>query len=443
MYQEFKKMDSGTMNLINKKRILNLIKQRHQISRSEISKETGLTPPTVSRIVDGLVHKDQLVEYRGVENGSGHGHHKNGRPPVIVRFKGGDNNIIGIDLGATYIRGCLVDLNATCLSEIQIPTEINKGFDSIIEKITQIVEKFKKRKSKNARIWGVGIGVAGLVNKDTGIIESSPDFGWTNVDLRKELEDKIDLPFFYDNSTRLMALGELRFGNKQNLKNFAIINMGYGIAAGLVVEGQLVRGDSGYAGEFGHIAVDPASNVRCDCGMYGCLEALASGHRIANLGIKAFENGQSDILKELSDNNSENIDAEIVGKAARKGDQVSLQIYDEVTEYLAKGIATLANLLNPEVVFIGGGISLNGKFFFDLIDSKISKYLLSSKSNLKIKPSSFEEQETSMGAVSIIMDKIMNLELHAPQYSPRDENGQKKKQEGQDQQEQPKEHQEK
>ncbi|MEF8811458.1 MAG: ROK family protein, partial [Bacteroidales bacterium] len=142
-------------------------------------------------------------------------------------------------------------------------------------------------------------------------------------------------------------------------------------------------------------------------------EALASGHRIANLEIKAFESGESDILKELSGNRSSNIDAEIVGKAAKKGDRASIQIYDEITEYLAKGIATLANLLNPEVVFIGGGISLNGKFFFDLIEKKISKYLLSSKSNLKIKASSFEEQETTMGAVSLIMDKIMNLELHA------------------------------
>ncbi|MEF8844768.1 MAG: ROK family transcriptional regulator [Bacteroidales bacterium] len=397
--------------MINKKRILNLIKERYQISRSEISKETGLTHPTVSRIVDGLVHKDQLVKYMGV--GNGNVHHKNGRPPVIVQFKGEDNNIIGIDLGATYIRGCLINLNATCLSEIQIPTEINKGFDSIIEKINQIVEKFKKRKGPNAQIWGVGIGVAGLVNKDTGIIESSPDFGWTNVDLRKELEGKINLPFFYDNSTRLMALGELRFGNKQNMNNFAVINVGYGIAAGLVVEGKLVRGDSGYAGEFGHILVDSTSKVQCDCGMYGCIEALASGHRIANLGIKAFESGESDILKELSGNRSSNIDAEIVGKAAKKGDRASIQIYDEITEYLAKGIATLANLLNPEVVFIGGGISLNGKFFFDLIEKKISKYLLSSKSNLKIKASSFEEQETTMGAVSLIMDKIMNLELHA------------------------------
>lgn len=404
-------MDSGTMNLINKKRILNLIKQKHEISRSEISKETGLTPPTVSRIVDTLVHKEKLVEYMGVGSAHGNDSTKNGRPPVIVRFKGRDNNIIGIDLGATYIRGCLVDLNASCLSEIQVPTEIQKGYDSIIEKVVQVIQKFQKRKGENAKIWGVGIGVAGLVNKDTGIIESSPDFGWKYVDLKKELDDKIDLPFFYDNSTRLMALGELRFGKQKNLKNFAVVNVGYGIAAGLVVEGNLVKGHAGFAGEFGHIAVDPDSRVQCDCGMYGCLEALASGHRIANLGIKALENKKSEILKKVSNNNPYNITAELVSKAAKHGDEASLFIYEEITEYLCKGIATLANLLNPEVVFIGGGVSLNGKFFFDLIDKKISKYILSSESNLKILPNSFEEQETSMGAISLVMDKIMNLEL--------------------------------
>jgi glucokinase-like ROK family protein len=405
MIKEFAKMDAGHLHLTNKRVLLKLIKQKQQISRSELTKITGLTPPSIARIVGDLVDTDQLVEYVGVGSSSG------GRPPVIVKFKSKKNYIIGIDLGATYIRGCLVDLNAKFISEIQVPTELEKGFDSIIERMVQIIDKLKNRKGENAKIWGVGIGVAGLVNSETGIIESSPDFGWSNIDLHKELEDKLDLPFFYDNSTRLMALGELNLGPRQNLKNFAVINVGYGIAAGLVIRGILVKGNTGFAGEFGHITVDTCNDVKCKCGMTGCLEALASGHRIASLAASRIDDKNAAILRRISNGNKDNITAEVVATAAKQGDQVSIEIYDEIAENLCKGIGTLANLLNPEAIYIGGGIALNGKFFFDLVNSKKSRYLLKPNQKLPIYPATFGDQATTVGAVSLVLDKIMNLEL--------------------------------
>ncbi len=405
MKKEYKKMDVGLLHLANKKVVLGLIKDNNEISRSALTKKTGLTPPSITRIVDDLIVKDRLVESLGVGDSNG------GRPPVIVKFRNADNLIIGIDLGATYIRGCLVDLYANFISEIQVPTELEMGFSSVMEKVVGVITKLSKRKAPDARIWGVGIGVAGLVNSETGVIESSPDFGWSNIDLRKELDKQLDLPFFYDNSTRLMALGELKMGGHDNQKNFAVINIGYGIASGLVVEGNLVKGVSGFAGELGHILVDTNSSVQCKCGMYGCLEALASGHRIASLGKLALLNKRSDILKELSGDNENLITAELVAKAAKKGDLVSIQIYDEVAEYLCMGIGTIANLLNPETVYIGGGISLNGDLLFNLIEKKKDNYLLPSSSKVKIMPSTHGDQATSIGAVSLVLEKVLNLEL--------------------------------
>jgi glucokinase-like ROK family protein len=399
------KMSAGLIHQGNKKLVLNLIKRKGEISRSDIASKTGLTPPTIRRITDELISGYNLVEVKGLGNSNG------GRPPMVVKFKSDHNYIIGIDLGATYIRGCLVDLDAHFLSEIQIPTEIEKGFNHIIEKVVQIINRFQNRPENGGKIWGVGIGVAGLVNRNTGIIEYSPDFGWENINLQEEISKMIKLPVFYDNSTRLMALGELNFNKKSRLKNFAIINVGYGIAAGLVIDGNLIKGHSGFAGEFGHIPVDTCSEVKCKCGKNGCLEALASGHRIASLGKNALNNKDAIILKNLSEGNADLVSAELVGKAAKQGDQPSLEIYDNITEYLAQGIATLTNLLNPEVIYIGGGISLNGKFFFDLINSKLSKYLLSPNLGINIQPSTFGEQATSIGAVSLVMEKIMNLEL--------------------------------
>jgi glucokinase-like ROK family protein len=376
-----------------------------------LAKESGLTPPSITRIVDELINVDGLVESLGVGSSSG------GRPPMIVKFKNDNNYIIGIDLGATYIRGCMVDLNANFISEIQVPTELEKGFSSIIDKMIKMIHKLQSRKEATAKIWGVGIGVAGLVNSKTGIIESSPDFGWTNIDLRKELEKHLDLPFFYDNSTRLMALGEMKMGERDNQKNFAVINIGYGIASGLVVEGNLLKGFSGFAGEFGHISVDTDSAVQCKCGMYGCLEALASGHRIASLGQQVLVENKSEILKELCNGNEDLITAELVARAAKQGDPASIKIYDDVAEYLCKGIGTIANLLNPETVYIGGGISLNGDLLFDLIEKKRDKYLLPGNARVKIRPSTFGDQATSIGAVSVVLQKILNLELSGIDHS--------------------------
>lgn len=405
MKNEFSKMDVGSLHLANKRVLLKLIKQRGQISRSELSQETKLTPPSVTRIVDELVYTDNLAEYIGTGNSNG------GRPAMIVKFKNENNYIIGVDLGATYIRGGLVDLNAKFISEIQVPTEIDKGFSSIIDKVINVIQKLESRQEVNSKIWGIGIGVAGLVNSKTGIIEESPDFGWSNIDLRKELEDKLDLPFFYDNSTRLMALGELKLGANQNIKNFALLNIGYGIASGLVIEGNLVKGHSGFAGEFGHISVDTESNVQCKCGMFGCLEALASGHRIAALGKREFENNNSELLGELCHGNPSLITAELVAKAAKMGDESCLKIYNDVMEYFSKGIGIISNLLNPQAVYLGGGISLNGEFLFDLIQSKKSKYLLHPNANMPILPSTFGEHATTIGAVSLVLRKILNLEL--------------------------------
>ncbi len=405
MDKEYTKMDAGLLHLTNKKVLLKLIKQKGQISRSELTRITRLTPPSIARIVGELAEKDQLVEYVGVGNSNG------GRPPVMVKFKNEGNYIIGIDLGATYIRGCLVDLNAKFISEIQVPTEINNGFEYIIEKVIQVIGKLESRVEDGEKIWGVGIGVAGLVNNKTGIIESSPDFGWSNINLRKELENRLNLPFFYDNSTRLMALGELKLGARQDLKNFAVINVGHGIASGLVVDGKLVKGEKGFAGEFGHISVDTNSPIRCKCGMNGCLEALASGHRISALAKLEVKNNNSDQLKQLSNGNPDLITAEMVVKAAKMGDATSIRIYNEITEYLCKGIGTISNLLNPEVIYIGGGISLSGKFFFDLIEQKKSNYLLPQNSNVQIVPSTFGEQATTIGAVSLVLKELLNLKL--------------------------------
>lgn len=396
----FQKMDVGLMNLINKRSVLELLRTSGKINRSEISKLTGLTPPTVTKIIKELISFN-LCGYSGPATSSG------GRPSVVVEFKSSENLIIGIDLGATYIRGCLVDLEAKFLSEIQVPTEIESGLESILEKLVETISKLSARTKPNQKIWGVGIGVAGFINHETGIVEISPDFDWKNVDLKELMKDRIPFPFFYDNSTRLMAKGEKELGRYKNESNFAVINVGYGIAAGLVVNDLLLYGNKGFTGELGHIQLRPDSKIKCACGKYGCLEALASGKRIAEMGRERLNPSR---IKDLIGSNKDNITAKVVFRAALAGDQDAQQICYEIADYLAIGIGIISNLLNPSKIFIGGGVALSGDYLFELINEKKDKYLIDQNNDLEILPTTHGEFATAIGSVSLVLERLMKLD---------------------------------
>ena len=401
----YRKVDSTVMNKMNKVQVMSIIHDKTIISRAEIVKLTGLTPPTVSRIVEQLIHQDGLVKYKGVAESNG------GRPPVMVTFNGNENYIIEIDLGATLIRGVLSDLNNDIQMEIQVPTSLEKGYESIMDQIANVIERLLNKRGLNKdKVLGVGIGIAGLVDVKKGVVDFSPDFGWESVNIRNSLNQRINLPFFFDNSTRLMALGELSYGLGRNYGNFVVINVGYGIASGIVIDGKTVFGSKGKAGEFGHIKVDTNSNVQCKCGAYGCLEALASGRRIADLGKELFERKKSQKLMELCKNDPNLIDAKLVFEAARSGDKDANEILETVTNYLGIGIASIVNLLDPEIIFMGGGVSSNGEIFFKSLKKATQNFLISRNKKLDIKPVTFADYATLTGAFSLVVNKIIRFE---------------------------------
>lgn len=182
------------------------------------------------------------------------------------------------------------------------------------------------------------------------------------------------------------------------------------VAAALVLEGRLIKGEYGFSGEFGHIMVARSSDVVCSCGKKGCLEALVSGRRIAALGVAKYNTNDGASLRKLTNNNIALVNAHLIGKAYKMGDKLAKNIFSEVTEYLAQAIGSLVNLLNTPKVYVGG-VSLNGDFYFDMLNEKVQKYLLTSNKNMKIIPSTFGEQATTIGAACLILNKILTLQL--------------------------------
>lgn len=405
--------NASYINKLNKIKIINLIRSSKGISRADIAKKTRLSPPTVSRIVEDLIEEELVIEV-------GEGESKGGRRPTLLEFSGENHYIIGIDLGTTNIYGVLTDLNAQIIAEKKIPTEVKSGFHHVMERTAQVVQDLEEYlgKKKQKRIYGIGMAVAGLINRKRMIVEFSPDFHWHEVDVIGELSKWHDIPIVFDNVTRVMALGELCFGVGRMHRNFVCVNVGYGIGAGIIVDGKPLYGFNGMAGEFGHITLDRDSEIQCDCGNFGCLEALSSGNAIAKAAQRALQKGASSILTEMCEGNVEFITAEMVANAAKLGDSLAWDVFENAMEYLGIGIAALINLFNPEIVVIGGGVTQAGDILFDKVRKVVkARALHKIAQEVEIVPATFGMKAAAMGAVALILNKVLTFDLIHPRAS--------------------------
>jgi glucokinase-like ROK family protein len=392
---------------LNKVKITNLVRDSDGISRADLAMRSGLSAPTISRIIEGLIREGLVSEI-------GAGVSRGGRKPTLLRFSGIDSFIVGIDLGTTNIYGVLTDLDANIIEEIKTPTQVEGGFDRVMERTSEVISELRGRLGgRKGRVCGIGLAIAGLINREREIVEFSPDFHWHDVDVRAALSlQHPDVPIIFDNVTRIMALGEIWYGAGRNYQDFVMVNIGYGIGAGVIIRGTPLYGSRGLAGEFGHITFDKDSDAQCECGNFGCLEALASGNAIAKAARKELERGAASDLLKACDGDPSRLTAEMVAQSAKRGDQVAWKVFDRAAEYIGIGIAGLINLHNPEAVFIGGGVAQAGDILFDRVRKTVhARALKKTSSNVSILPATFGLKSAVMGAVSLILSGVVNLNV--------------------------------
>lgn len=397
--------DISYISKINKIKILDFIRNQGTTSRSEITKEIGLSLPTVSRLVDSLIQKERLINEVGTRSTS------RGRPPNLVTFAGTENYVIGMSIARMHITFVLTNLNAEILAELRIPAEANKGFQSIVRRSANGINQLIKNAGVDRNnVLGVGIAVSGLIDTTQNLVAYSATMNWKNKDFAGELSKLIHKPIKMDHDARVMALGELSFGAGEQFHNFICVHMGYGIGASFIVDGKPFYGKCGMTGELGHIIVEPNHPVQCTCGNYGCLETLASGRAIAMQAQNEIH--KSKYLLQYCDGNPENITAETVAIAAREGDIHSQKILLKSAEYIGIGLATLVNLFNPEAIILGGGLVYAGDYLFNQIPTIIEKRTLPQISrNVIVQTSKLGNRCRIMGAVALILSEILNLNI--------------------------------
>ena len=278
--------------------------------------------------------------------------------------------IVGVDLGGTKISaGALSDDGQRAHGVRSVATQSELGPEGVVDRIVGVIEgvildTINETGAARKDFLGIGIGAPGPLDRENGIVVVAPNLGWRDFPLRDRIESRLKLPSTLDNDANCATVGEWWLGAARGGRNVVGMTIGTGIGGGLIINGELYHGSSDVAGEIGHTTID-VNGRHCKCGNYGCLEAYASGPAIATRAREALvREDTASLLPSLVDGQLDRITAEIVYSAAKKGDGLANEIVRDTARYLGAGIATLLNVVNPDVVVIAGGVTQAGEALF-------------------------------------------------------------------------------
>jgi glucokinase-like ROK family protein len=344
---------------INRSAILNMIQADGPIARAEIARRTGLSPATVTGITADLISENLVFEK---EAGDSHG----GRPPILLALNPKGGYVIGIKLTETHAIAAMTDLEASVIAKQEHLLHGNTP-EVVVRDLTALVSALLKNSGiQKKQLLGVGVGLAGIIDSNKGILRQSPISHWRDVPLRQMLQKLVRVPVSIDNDVNTLTLTEKWFGSGLGVENFLTITLGRGIGMGVVVNGQLYRGAGGGAGEFGHIVIDPEGPA-CECGKRGCLETYAADPGLLRMATEAFRAGN---LAEPINSIDELFDL------AKANHPAAREIYTQAAEILGRAIANLINVFNPSKVIISGEGARAGSFLFEPLCASVSRHVL-------------------------------------------------------------------
>ena len=307
----------------------------------------------------------------------------------------------GIDLGGTTCKLGLFQEDGTLVEKWEIPTDTTESGKNILPDIAASVEeKIQQHRFAKEQIIGAGIGVPGAVN-DEGVVNRCINLGWGIIPVSKELSSLLGIPVYAANDANMAALGEAWKGSGSGYSSIAMITLGTGIGGGVVLRGQIVNGFHGAAGELGHIIVNTEEQEACNCGNRGCIEQYASATGIVRQAKKRLaESGEESVLRKETD-----LSAKIVFDAAKAGDPLAKRIAEEVCSMLGRVIGTICNVINPEAVIIGGGVSRAGDILLELVQEGFQNSVFHASRETEICLASLGNDAGIFGAMKLLLNR--------------------------------------
>jgi N-acetylglucosamine repressor len=379
--------DHGVMRELNRVLVLDLLKKESPLSRTSIAKATELAKPTVSAIVDDLMKEGVIREV-----GPGASSPEGGRPPILLEFDAHSQFVVGVHLGVRQTTMVLADAKGIEIDRIQKPTSRSKPVTAV-PKLAQLIETlFASTGLPKSWLAAVGVCVPGLVELSTGVVMLAPNLGWKNVPLKESLSQILEVPVFIHNTSQASAVAESIEGAGNGTGNLIFLYVGTGVGAGVLTEGHVYHGGAGIAGEIGHCRV-PGIEARCNCGLTGCLETVASAPAVARAASEWLE-----------PTDGEELTAVDVADAARSGDERAIEVFRSAGAALGTATAWLINLFNPQVVVVGGGMVGAGEFLLKpLEEAALAEALPQASRRVDIRPSQLGQEAEVRGAVLLAL----------------------------------------
>lgn len=274
-----------------------------------------------------------------------------------------DRMYIGVDLGGTTVKVGVCDSEGKLVHKYEDVTGVEEGTTAIVDNIAKYVRIVVDQAGLQwDQIEGIGAGIPGFMDIEGGIVKLSPNLGFKNAPIKAMLEERLGKPIAINNDANVAALGEVWAGAGKGHRNVVCYTLGTGVGGGIIIDGKIYQG-SGMAGELGHIAIVPdLEAIQCNCGQRGCLETVSSATGIIRMAKDAIARGDRTPFAMLDD-----ITAKDVFDAAKQGDDASLRIIQRAAHYLAKSMALVSVVLNPQRFIVGGGVSRAGDILFDAI----------------------------------------------------------------------------
>ncbi|GAB6106953.1 ROK family protein [Fusibacter bizertensis] len=277
---------------------------------------------------------------------------------------------IGIDLGGTNIAGGLVNEKGDILVKHSIPTGRERGSDLVIEDIYRVIETLIDQNNTGNEVSGIGIGIPGISDPHTGVVLVCVNLNWYNVPLRAKLAEKTSLPIYIDNDATVAGVAEFQVAQAGKYKDAVILTLGTGVGGGILVDGKVVSGHHGIGSELGHMLIGEGLYT-CNCGRNGCLETFASSTAIIHYAKYLIAKGNASSMTQATGGDLEKISGEIIFAAAKSGDEVANQVVDRLVKYLSIGIINIVCAIDPEIILLGGGISMAGDYLLDKVNATL------------------------------------------------------------------------
>ena len=376
----------GAKSAVTKKRIITYYMYNRSSTIPDLAKELNLSVPTVTKFITEMCEDGFIVNYGKLETGEG-------RPPTLYGLNADSGYFVGVDVRKTDINIGLMNFTGDIIDErVNIPFRLVNTPEALNTLCGQIQAFIEDNATLRDKILQIGVNVSGRVNPDLGYSFSL--FNFEERSLNEVLTEKIGIPVSIDNDTRVMTYGECMKGVVKGEKNIVFVNLSWGLGVGLVINGQLYAGKSGFSGELGHFSVFD-NEILCHCGKKGCLETEVSGMALYRKLCEQVAEGKSSILSER------------ILAATNKEDLLCIELVEEIGMLLGRYLAGVINLLNPELVIIGGALSATEDYILLPVKGAIRKYTL----NLVNKDSSvvlskLKDKAGMIGACLLVRSKL-------------------------------------